>query len=147
MEGKLCLLPVSRRRSEEERTRSRRGDVGGGAGFEECRGERSLAREREREREKGKAKQRRKSCGEGKERRVAFLPLSLSLSFKEEELQSRSLPSPCLSPARKVRREARATLVSREIEEEEESHPPNLICGKTKLSPHPTAFWQDMGPF
>ncbi len=132
MEGKLCLLPVSRRRSEEERTRSRRGgDVGGGAGFEECRGERSLARERERE--KGKAKQRRKSCGEGKERRVAFLPLSLSLSlsFKEEELQSRSLPSPCLSPARKVRREARATLVSREIEEEEESHPPNLICGKT----------------
>ena len=128
MEGKLCLLPVSRRRSEEERTRSRRGDVGGGAGFEECRGERSLARERERE--KGKAKQRRKSCGEGKERRVAFLPPSLSLPL-EEELQSRSLPSPCLSPARKVRREARATLVSREIEEEEESHPPNLICGKT----------------
>ncbi len=73
MEGKLCLLPVSRRRSEEERTRSRRGDVGGGAGFEECRGERSLARERERE--KGKAKQRRKSCGE-----ASGLPPSLSLS-------------------------------------------------------------------
>ena len=147
VEGKLCLLPVSRRRSEEERTRSRRGDVGGGAGFEECRGERSLARERERER-KGKRNRGGRVVERGRRGEwPSSLPPSLSLSFKEEELQSRSLPSPCLSPERKVRREARATLVSREIEEEEESHPPNLICGKTKLSPRPTAFWQDKGPF
>ncbi len=99
MEGKLCLLPVSRRRSEEERTRSRRGgDVGGGAGFEECRGERSLARERERE--KGKAKQRRKSCGEGKERRVAFLPPSLSLPLSQGGGAPVSIPPFPLSQSR-----------------------------------------------
>ncbi len=93
VEGKLCLLPVSRRRSEEERTRSRRGDVGGGAGFEECRGERSLARERERER-KGKRNRGGRVVERG---RRGEWPSSHSLSLSLSRRRSSSL-DPSLPP-------------------------------------------------